>query len=89
MSDIYQFDVLISLAGKEIYKYYYSTSKEEVENNVKDMMYGKYYTILSIEQYPACEGCRYEAPGQDAHDVCPHGCLHDKDSCYICKNYYP
>lgn len=85
MSNIYQFDVVIDLAGKKVYKHYYSSSKEDVIKRIKDMFYGKYYTILSIEQCPACEGCQYDSPGQNAHSNCPYGCLHDKEDCGLCK----
>jgi len=88
MTNIFEFEVVINVEGENVTKYYISLTSEEVVECIKHTFYDQQYEIISIEQHIACEGCRHDLLGQDAHDNCPHGCLHDKKQCQICIDYY-
>ena len=43
------------------------------------------YEISNIEQAPQCYGCLYDRMGQKDHMECDTGCLHDKETCFLCS----
>lgn len=43
------------------------------------------FTIVRFKKTPICQSCENEEGNQQAHEYCPDGCLHDKETCYVCE----